>query len=242
MRRHGPHLRAFMPGKSSAFTLIELLVVIAIIAILAAILFPVFAQARDKARQASCLSNNKQMGLALVAYSQDYDETYPRVYTNVAPQGPRDWKNDIEPYTKNSQIYICPSRGTQLYGYAYNYYYATSTGIPLAQIKFVARQLIVGEVQPTASTAVTGFDSTGVDRLVPKNCYLGTNDVRFQSIAPHQKGTVVVFADGHAKWLVDTMGKTRIRPIGDNTTVACGQNNTTDPAWATWWLPTETSP
>ena len=63
-----------------AFTLIELLVVIAIIAILAAILFPVFAQARDKARSSSCLSNEKQIGLGLMMYTQDYDETYPTAY------------------------------------------------------------------------------------------------------------------------------------------------------------------
>ena len=64
----------------NAFTLIELLVVIAIIAILAAILFPVFAQAREKARSASCLSNEKQIGLGLMMYTQDYDETYPTAY------------------------------------------------------------------------------------------------------------------------------------------------------------------
>src|SRR5438046_982945 len=64
-------------GPERGFTLIELLVVIAIIAILAAILFPVFAQARDKARTTSCLSNGKQLGTALMMYAQDYDETYP---------------------------------------------------------------------------------------------------------------------------------------------------------------------
>ncbi|WP_395145752.1 prepilin-type N-terminal cleavage/methylation domain-containing protein, partial [Armatimonas sp.] len=66
--------------KKRAFTLIELLVVIAIIAILAAILFPVFAQAREKARQTSCLSNQKQIGLGVMQYVQDYDETYPTAY------------------------------------------------------------------------------------------------------------------------------------------------------------------
>src|ERR671916_3232132 len=70
-------MHRWLRTKRNGFTLIELLVVIAIIAILAAILFPVFAQAREKARQASCLSNVKQIGLAAMMYVQDYDETYP---------------------------------------------------------------------------------------------------------------------------------------------------------------------
>ncbi len=89
-------------GPARAFTLIELLVVIAIIAILAAILFPVFAQAREKARQITCVSNLKQIGLATLAYSQDYDETYPmQVYTN--PPGNRNisWREAVMPYVKN---------------------------------------------------------------------------------------------------------------------------------------------
>lgn len=84
------------------FTLIELLVVIAIIAILAAILFPVFAQAREKARAISCLSNMKQVGLALIMYAQDYDETYPRGYY-LAADGVQNltWRSTVNPYIKN---------------------------------------------------------------------------------------------------------------------------------------------
>ena len=93
--------RAFTPGKRSAFTLIELLVVIAIIAILAAILFPVFAQAREKARQASCTSNLKQVGLAMLMYAQDYDETLPWAAYNPAGQPLVMWYDLVEPYVRS---------------------------------------------------------------------------------------------------------------------------------------------
>jgi prepilin-type N-terminal cleavage/methylation domain-containing protein/prepilin-type processing-associated H-X9-DG protein len=101
-----------------AFTLIELLVVIAIIAILAAILFPVFAQARDKARSASCLSNEKQIGLGLMMYTQDYDETYPTAYqyknntatTNGGSSGGYvHYSAMIQPYIKSDKVWVCPS-------------------------------------------------------------------------------------------------------------------------------------
>src|SRR5215203_5217128 len=96
-----------------AFTLIELLVVIAIIAILAAILFPVFAQAREKARQTSCLSNTKQIGLGLMMYVQDYDETYPmNMYLGQnADSSPCVLLSQVAvaPYIKNMDIYRCPS-------------------------------------------------------------------------------------------------------------------------------------
>src|SRR5437660_6792 len=108
-------------SSKSGFTLIELLVVIAIIAILAAILFPVFAQAREKARATSCLSNFKQVGLAIEMYKQDYDGHWPLWWNgdqnhlsppdagNPAGSIGRFWAGAIDPYTKNNQIRKCPS-------------------------------------------------------------------------------------------------------------------------------------
>ncbi len=92
----------------SAFTLIELLVVIAIIAILAAILFPVFARARENARRSACQSNMKQIGLGFLQYAQDYDESLP--YPN---SGNKHWVEPIMPYVKSQQIFVCPSDTTQ---------------------------------------------------------------------------------------------------------------------------------
>ena len=94
----------------SGFTLIELLVVIAIIAILAAILFPVFAQAREKARAAACLSNVKQVGVAVMMYTQDYDEGYP-IGGWLKPDGTAGgrWYFDVDPYIKGKAIRNCPS-------------------------------------------------------------------------------------------------------------------------------------
>src|SRR2546423_7691088 len=101
-----------------AFTLIELLVVIAIIAILAAILFPVFAQARESARKTACLSNTKQLGLACLMYSQDYDERLVPTWNASQPGVLRDdgsvyrpwtpWTKNVQPYVKNLDLLICP--------------------------------------------------------------------------------------------------------------------------------------
>lgn len=97
-----------------AFTLIELLVVVAIIAILAAILFPVFAQAREKARQTSCLSNTKQIGLALYAYVQDFDETLPMGGWRANNTYGK-WHRDLYPYYKNVSLFACPSRKSDVF-------------------------------------------------------------------------------------------------------------------------------
>jgi prepilin-type N-terminal cleavage/methylation domain-containing protein/prepilin-type processing-associated H-X9-DG protein len=120
-----------MKRGNRAFTLIELLVVIAIIAILAAILFPVFAQAREKARATSCLSNLKQLGLGTMMYAQDYDEILPGYWTwnpcgiyahspYIFPPGwtaqQAEQNCQVCPYTKNAQIFACPSQGSKRYG------------------------------------------------------------------------------------------------------------------------------
>lgn len=116
----------------AGFTLIELLVVVAIIALLAAILFPVFARARENARKAACMSNLKQIGLAMDMYLQDYDETYPCAYMGYsAPDldwyGSTtystgvDWYTLLTPYTKSKQVFVCPTAGATPWGGSYGW-------------------------------------------------------------------------------------------------------------------------
>jgi len=117
--QQGYHPARIQRGTSRAFTLIELLVVIAIIAILAAILFPVFAQARDKARSTACLSNMKQVGTGLMMYTQDYDETLPGNHGAqegfnlplgfMDPGSPRNWAREVQPYIRNLGAFVCPA-------------------------------------------------------------------------------------------------------------------------------------
>ena len=165
-------------ARKSAFTLIELLVVIAIIAILAAILFPVFAQAREKARSASCLSNMKQIGLAIMQYEQDYDETTPN---GINPYGGGNgWAGQIYPYVKSTGLFHCPSDQTTgtLYG-SYGYNKNVTNGSPnapngsptsysLAQYKAPARTILLFEVVNSTSYDIT-LPSTnpGSDNYLP---------------------------------------------------------------------------
>ncbi len=152
--------RAFRSG----FTLVELLVVIAIISILAAILFPVFARARENARKTSCLSNVKQMGLALTQYVQDYDGAYPMGSYSQGGVKLR-WADAIQPYAKSRQLFLCPSApetmraktwfdGTAgVYGgYGYNYQYL---GNGRSSVLFSARDSQITHPAQTIAIADT---------------------------------------------------------------------------------------
>jgi len=135
------------PSKTSGFTLIELLVVIAIIAILAAILFPVFAQAREKARQTSCLSNMKQVALASLMYAQDYDETFCAQGEPQEANGwgwQLTWLVHIQPYMKNYAAFRCPSDSHAvaswsgpMFSYVANGIIGGTCGAPTWQWKFL---------------------------------------------------------------------------------------------------------
>jgi prepilin-type N-terminal cleavage/methylation domain-containing protein len=145
--------------RSKGFTLIELLVVIAIIAILAAILFPVFAQAREKARMSVCGSNVKQIALGVMMYAQDYDEVLPSAGSNAANRGR--WFFQINPYVKNRDIFTCPvlpnSRwngvsNSNISGFGWSetlagpgYNTAAETGYSLASIGKPADTIVVGD-------------------------------------------------------------------------------------------------
>ena len=151
--------------RMQGFTLIELLVVIAIIAILAAILFPVFAKAREKARQISCLSNTKQLGLAFTQYSQDNDEKNPGGVNWYFPGG-NGWAGQIYPYVKSKQVFLCPSDATgspehSSYGYNSNNTAptgATVDGYSIAKYIAPAKTVLLFEVQGNYFGATDGWD------------------------------------------------------------------------------------
>ena len=178
------------------FTLIELLVVIAIIAILAAILFPVFARAREKARQSSCLNNMKQLNLAVLQYIQDYDEVLPNYYNFRTGKY---WYQMAWPYMMNSQILVCPSRTERTIGYGWNidqmgYGSSTSMGasVALASIQSPSETIWIAE-------------STGPGIYPPRwvsnpGAYMYLYDIYFAQQV-HNGGGNLGFVDGHAKWM-----------------------------------------
>ena len=127
------------------FTLIELLVVIAIIAILAAILFPVFARARENARRASCQSNLKQIGIGIMMYTQDYDERMPGSTANNGGDSYHSLSYYVQPYVKSTQVFKCPSDSTtKTFSYGYNYVSLALNGISNA--------VAIAQIQSPAET------------------------------------------------------------------------------------------
>jgi len=197
------------------FTLIELLVVIAIIAILAAILFPVFAKAREKARQSSCLSNIKQINMASLQYAQDYDEIlvkcYESFYTGSGYTYSRRWYYNstsnvgmLYPYIRNSQVFICPSEGC--YGANRNIVISgTGSGTALGTIKSPAETVIFADCTNWYCDPVTGLGGnfayglgmgkwSGFAARVAGGCHGGG------CMCPrHNQMANIGFVDGHSK-------------------------------------------
>ena len=178
------------------FTLIELLVVIAIIAILAAILFPVFARAREKARQTSCLSNLKQIGLGILSYAQDNDECYP-VVDHTTGYG---WWDPLQSYVKNAQMFRCPAYRAAATepasDYALNGLFAH--GVSMAAFEDTANQIAIAVRRPGCPEAgyhPWPYDHSSWDDL---SAYTEFQDHIATTI--HNDGSNYGFADGHAKW------------------------------------------
>ena len=194
------------------FTLIELLVVIAIIAILAAILFPVFARARAKAQQNSCLSNLKQLQLGMLMYASDNSQMYPPgqvggTFTSGLPAGGAgavDWPSEIYPYVKNVQIFMCPSDQTTTGSIVWagtantvtNLSYAANNACSAALdaiISYPSEMLcMMDAIQPNGFVQYNQPLATELGQICTSG--LATN-------ARHNLGINTSYMDGHAKWI-----------------------------------------
>ena len=200
------------------FTLIELLVVIAIIAILAAILFPVFARAREKARQTSCLSNMKQLMLGALQYAQDYDELFPPCYEvaitgydDGVSQGGFTTDSAILPYVKNAQVFSCPSvRPTRVCD---GWDTAGVTSVTDYGWNCIA---LWGDFNHLATTYDAARCSIMTELADHRNEYvyfpwlIDNSDAQFV----HNEGQHIAFMDGHAKWFAKNTFATKFSSSG----------------------------
>ena len=197
-----------MRRTTRGFTLIELLVVITIIAILASILFPVFSRARAKARQTACLSNVKQLSLAINMYTQDYDEMLipSRQGFNGGPLG-LIWPAYLSPYARNTQVFTCPdAKGRSYYAETWNDRGRLSIGLnrdiedrntniayALSMFEYPSETIVLADSTPgnTGSPEKMRGYQVMADREPDTKSGVG---------ARHSSGTNVGFLDGHAKW------------------------------------------
>jgi prepilin-type N-terminal cleavage/methylation domain-containing protein/prepilin-type processing-associated H-X9-DG protein len=242
VERHSD-VQAFRRAGASArgFTLIELLVVIAIIAILAAILFPVFARAREAARKTSCASNLRQIGTAMAMYVQDYEGAYPLHYTRIfTPATGGYWFGGINagvvdktqgmlyPYTKNHQIQLCPSfSGNFAYqgatgGYGYNWIYLASNpsagrfgdwSVNEAQINRPADTIAFADTATYKTTPAPGVYETF--SIAPPSSSLGFGDFPSAHFR-HSETCNAVFVDGHVKALKPLLRATNPNNVSNN--------------------------
>jgi prepilin-type N-terminal cleavage/methylation domain-containing protein len=210
-----------MRSRSPGFTLIELLVVIAIIAILAAILFPVFAQARESARQTTCLNNCKQIGIAVAMYTADYDEKFPVQRADglrIMAAGGKEvtYYDSLAPYIKNAQVWIDPSgqddKKPPTMGYHMNGNLITRDGLSEAAVAAPANCLLMREFGAGHHAPVSylrpyrgGCDDTfcGQNNLVWRDgvgCVPATGANAGRRAGPHKDGYNLLCADTHAKW------------------------------------------
>ena len=206
------------PHKKSAFTLIELLVVIAIIAILAAILFPVFARARENARRSSCLSNMKQLGLGLTMYTQDNDGGLVAYNNNGSATWGKLYVPTID-YVKNDQIYRCPSANSLVpasylsgyYGASYAFPYRNTSYPGWIALPLLAPAKLDALPEPSRTCLLVEVDHTNPaysDNTGPQQGW-GMAQITLGSRAipggipedRHLEGSNFLYVDGHVKWL-----------------------------------------
>ena len=197
------------------FTLIELLVVIAIIAILAAILFPVFAKAREKARQASCSSNLKQLALGALMYAQDYDELLMPFYYYNAPRHMKWTVNFLQPYVKNMNVVECPSTKERSYGWNYKYLDyrpMAALAVPAETVMFCDVKRCINDTGGYSWNISLSAPSYFAPSTMPPAPFsdedelplTGDSHHRPRARGTHNGGPEVAFVDGHVKWMRTT--------------------------------------